>query len=1015
MGEHSVDLKNEFYCFISYKHRKDGRFEQDQSWAEKLEGSFHRTQIKVPPVAERAIIPGSSDDSNDYIGKIYRDFTNLSGGYYKEEIQSGLRCSRKLVSIVSDEMLDDQNKMVQEAEDENNDIYNTAWCYREIRDFLSFPNHTLDDVILVYIGGKTKFSLDLVPAPLLDHNTISGLKPVFKDSVRNKKFLDMTADEQQKFLQRYWNDRNAIFVFQEGDKVGLADLVAAKVACNIFGLEGEGAQAFISYRKQQLEKEEAEKEAQKAREQELRAKVETEKEKRKRVFWTTLVLALLAISFVGFLLVLNGRRRKEEQAMRFMDRAQTMIQKGDRQKAMILARAAFDKSPRSSVIKDFMRQFQTESGTKPFSLLRYQCFVNPVRNEVVYYDSKDKKSLYVLNGKDFSTRIVLRNVDFLHSLYFSSDGEKMLVAGADSIKIYDFTNDRFCKGIPYRGEQGSEIGAAFAFCGNTLIRFWRDSCVVNNLQSGKQTVIYNRGFDRAFVKDELIHCVRVSQDTLSVYSFDPIRMDFIPKKVYPLSSGVKHLYNGYFEISPTSGNMAAVTSSGTINYFGEDGSVNELYSSEGFTELKFNQDGSCLMAVKSDTVGNKWVHVWRNGLFAKELYYHADKSIQSISWGNGEDLVAISREKLIISRLGDSYEYELDKRVNSQYSDLVPKRQHVVTTDDALYYLTNSYDEQKAEYIGLLKYPYPDWKGFGVITSLSPLETEFWKKFPQYSKRRIDKYFDSSRLLAFMADSSGIDVINVEKEKVIRLSYPSGPASEQWFNQSFFLSQDGKNLFCLRRLFIPNDISSMKGDTEVMRIDLEKLSIAKSTKIQGMVFLFGIALEGKLMISDEDCLYILDGSSLQQLAKIDIEGPQIDKLTHMDNHRYLFPALGNDLYELDLKDYSISPSSLAFRSNSWGSAAFDNRYLQVKTSYSYGRMIYDARNRKAVYFPDELEDIQGISNGIITIKYHSAQYNNFCSRTYSRTILSDKQILMLVDSLIGNRKLSETDLWELRY
>lgn len=196
---------------------------------------------------------------------------------------------------------------------------------------------------------------------------------------------------------------------------------------------------------------------------------------------------------------------------------------------------------------------------------------------------------------------------------------------------------------------------------------------------------------------------------------------------------------------------------------------------------------------------------------------------------------------------------------------------------------------------------------------------------------------------------------------------------------------------------------------------MEKLSIVASTKMHDMVFLFGIALEGKLMMSDEISLYVLDGDTLQQLVKIDIEGTQIDKLIHIDDHRYLLPTTGKDLYELDLKDYSVSPSHFPFRSNSWRSAAFDSKYLQVKTNYSYGRMIYDVRNKKAVYFPDEMESIQDISNGDITINYHSVNHDYFHSRTYVRPILSDEQILMLVDSLIGKRTLSETDLWELNY
>lgn len=981
----SVTSDYKYYAFISYKHRDGEHFVADSRWAKRLKTELGMMHLSTPPIERDSII----DEHDDTISQVFRDDDNLSGGELTEAIRKALKESKMLVIILSKEMVADQNKKEAEHKDavaqldeqlksgaitkeEYEELFNKtprAWLLEEYELFMELHGDNMDNVCLVNVEGE----------PISPDNTEMIPNYLLKRLNDNKRIVSpfQNFNDPQFGKQIVWGKDEGYYI----------ERTAAAIAGQIFGLDPE---EFWSYRQKQ-------------------------KQAERFKMLTVAALALLVVSSLAFLLILSGSRRREEQAIRFMDRAQTMIQKGDRQKAMILARSAYEKSPRSSVIKDFMRQFQTESGTKPFSLLRYQCFVNPARNEVVYYDSQDNKSLYVLNGKDFSTRLVFRDIDFLNSLYFSPDGEKMLIAGADSIKIYDFVNDTFCKGIPYKGEFGDEMGTDFAFYGNCLIRVWRDSCVVNNLQSGKKSILCGQGFDRAFVKDGLINCVRVSEDTLSVFCFDSARLSFTPVKRYPLSSGFKHLYNGDFEISPTSGNMAAVTNSGTIDYFEEDGMHHVLNYSEGFSKLKFNHDGNCLMAVKTDAVGNKWVHVWRNSQFAKEIYYSSDKSIQSIMWGNGEDIVAISREQLIISRLGDSYEYELDKRVNSQYYDLIPERQYVVATDDALYYLSDSYDNQKAEYIGLLKYPYPNWQGFGNTSSPSSFEAEFWKRFPQYSTHHHDNYFDSSNKLVFMADSSGIDVISVEQGKVVRLSYPSASASENWSNESFYPSQDGKKLYCLRRLFVPNDISSMAGDTEIMCIDMEKLSIVASTKMHDMVFLFGIALEGKLMMSDEISLYVLDGDTLQQLVKIDIEGTQIDKLIHIDDHRYLLPTTGKDLYELDLKDYSVSPSHFPFRSNSWRSAAFDSKYLQVKTNYSYGRMIYDVRNKKAVYFPDEMESIQDISNGDITINYHSVNHDYFHSRTYVRPILSDEQILMLVDSLIGKRTLSETDLWELNY
>ena len=383
-------------------------------------------------------------------------------------------------------------------------------------------------------------------------------------------------------------------------------------------------------------------------------------------------------------------------------------------------------------------------------------------------------------------------------------------------------------------------------------------------------------------------------------------------------------------------------------------------------------------------------------------------------WGNEEDIVALSEGNIFVSNIRDSYKYELDTRINMQYNSRYHSWHNVIPTDDALYYVNNTYDNQKNEYIGLLKFKYPDWLGFGQKTQIDPFESDFWKQFPQYGSS-VDHHFEPSRQLGFMADSSGIDVVNVEQGNVVRLSYPFGPFPDRWSNQKFFRNSQGNDLICLRRLFYPNDISSMTGDTEIIRIDLGTLSISSSTIMSDFLYLFGIVTEGKLLISDEESLYILDAKSLQQLAKIDVYEPRTDKLINITNHRYLLPTIGRDFYELDLHKYRISPSSLPFKSAGWQSTEFDNQYLLVKTSYSSGKMVYDVKNNQGVYFPDELESVHDISKGMITVNYHSVGNDYFMSRTYMRPILSDEQILTLVDSLIGKRTLTETDLWELSY
>lgn len=435
----STDDKNqEYYCFISYKHKNNGKFEKDQSWAEKLEGSFHRTKISVPPVAERTIIHGTSDDSNEYIGRIYRDFTNLSAGYYSEEILTGLNSSRKLVSIVSNEMLDDQNEAVEKAQKSGKeDIYGDAWCYKELRDFISFPTHTLDDVILVYIGNRTEFSLDLVPALLLNNHAISKIKQVFPDSDRNDAFHRMTPEEQHRFLEEYWEQRNAILVYKEGERVGLSDLIAAKVACNIFGLKGEGAQAFISFREQQLAKEEAE---------------------RKRAKSQRLSALIIGITIIVFLVVsLLGNASQVH-----LGKARRELSEGKRKVALDNTLRAYSLWPLTGDITKTI--WASLDPSIPYLAFESDVAINNVSNEFAVIRDKQYVDIY-----DFSTLSIIKTYDVGHgsSLRYSPAGNKLAVFSKTDLTIIDRNTNNLIRKAPFNKDIHSVCfsqNGAYLYC-----------------------------------------------------------------------------------------------------------------------------------------------------------------------------------------------------------------------------------------------------------------------------------------------------------------------------------------------------------------------------------------------------------------------------------------------------------------------------------------------------------------------------------------------------------------------
>lgn len=1040
MGEQKVDLQNEFYCFISYKHKKDGRFEKDQSWAEKLEGSFHRTQIKVPPVAERTIIHGSSDDSNEYIGKVYRDFTNLSGGYYTEEIQSGLRCSRKLVSIVSDEMLADQNKIVKQAKQNGNvDIYNEAWCYKEIRDFLSFPNHTLDDVILVYIGEKTEFSLDLVPSPLLNRDTISNIKPVFKDSDKDEVFRAMTASEQQKYLNNYWHDRNAIFVYAEGEKAGLADLVAAKIACNIFGLKGEGAQAFISFRKLQLDEEKAKEEAHRAKEDKLLADAETEKERRKRLFWTAaLITVILAVT--GFFM---WQRGQVLSAYRYLEQAKVAFAELNIPKATDLSLQAEKAGGTLPEIKEFQRKVFANDYTKPVQIIRKKSLIKDSRENYWEIDY-DKENLTLISGPHQGETIVLPNDYIPYGFYFSVDGGELAIPGYDSIYVYNRSKKCFDFSTPYNGGWSSNVGEIYFSPSNEhMLRCWKDSVLVHPLIDRGEAISIHEQYDGFAANESEILAVGHISDSLSLYQFTNKEMGFHRIYSWPLLSDFQNV------ICNPNLHTIITFSKDTISYYAPERShIIQVVTGKDEPLIATDKDSDRFVTVTTPNESNGYrkaeIRLWKNGLCIARKFLSS--MVQCISLGKNDDVLFCSDGRVYIWR------YSIDETFTLDASDCVLSEfvsnlqifanEHYIRLEGENYLRPIESESGTTEnfYASFL---YPDFSMLKVNNYQDkwPLcnetlfaqqtymgnnsylvrvfnatdETLVWEKHsgssPSYKNDYIimgDTIYaskDGHQLLTMpLGRTTHYEILTKEdravffgKDSFMVYSLANGSLIKEClypFSESIDVVETDSfgngYLFADLRHFSNSDIGSMKGHSWLMSIDLNGGEIVHYIKREGFFYLNDngenlilSAENGDIQIFDEQ-LHMVNALNIGEFVA---GKPQ----RAVDGYYYVSSNDGN-LYRCSFKNTRVKKVDLPYRSESFNGRLLAGRYYQILTedNNSKARFLYDLIEKRIVLYMLPEETIECVENGTAVIKYRGRIPNLVLQ--YKRSLLSDSEL-----------------------
>lgn len=327
-------------------------------------------------------------------------------------IKEALNNSRKLVVIISDEMLEDQQQKFYD-----NNKSDIAQCYLEILDFLTNPSHIPDDIIPVYIGEKRDIK-DIIPSILLKegafiHNedNSGNVIPLEYWNARNILIVnDLVNIEKEENRKRLLPARMASLIFKNAEKRKneeneLYRTVASKIAASIFGMDSD---QFITYQN-------------------------AEKKKAKlKIAVGIIVAAIIIIALVVFLVITSNAYNLAE--------ARQSLSDGNRKEALNSALRA--KS--TLVFKAELSRILWEAMDPSTPYLTFDSDVAISRKTNEFAVIRDDQYIDIY---DFTTLSIIKTYDVGHgfSLRYSPNGNKLAIFSKRNLTIIDRDTDHLIR------------------------------------------------------------------------------------------------------------------------------------------------------------------------------------------------------------------------------------------------------------------------------------------------------------------------------------------------------------------------------------------------------------------------------------------------------------------------------------------------------------------------------------------------------------------------------------------
>ena len=992
-----------FYAFISYKHF-DGKqlFKEDEYWARGLAKELGLMQIPVnsdPPLDETRFIHRNPKDTR--VSPVFRDGAQWGVSQdLREDIKKALRGSQTLVSVISDDMINNQDTLFLKRE--KGIICDTPYCYDEIEYFLSVEGHSIKDIIPIYIEKKKVGIIkDILPLPII--RKLLGNDKITRD-------YPLSPNERE-ILDNY----KPICIYDEvydketswrSSKDNLVKWGAAKVAATIFHTH---VRAFLTY----LEQQEA-----------------ANKKRIRRILWPSAVAIML---FAVAAIVMWGRERPS-RAKRYMVQANESYLEGNIPQAARLSVAAEKTGAYRREIKDFQWKLYENDYTKPIRLIKRMNLLAAPNNEIWEVDM-EHGWMSLINGQSKGETVVFPT-DYIGSndIVMSLSGNRIAIPGYDSVYVYNRHLNKYDYSAPYDGSFGYiNLGTpVFSENDRYLCRHWSDSVIVHYLGKDSTAVIYGKT-DALYPGEDGMLSFSHTESELTMSRLNLENLTYVEVQTWALQSFFESLvYNA-------ASNAVVTISKDTLCYYTARGNrILETTHGNVLPLISVDKGADRFVTATCTNQDNKYklnhISVWENGICVGRNYRYND--INCIALGK-ENSVLISADQHI-----SVWNYRTDETFTLDASSCVVSkllREFNIIPDGDSLYITQAVPGVEDDFYA--SFTYPDFSFIQKVNknrislcdgdlyavyhylvggqSLLKVynakdDTLVWQMTAQNgiqfgnvwlrSGDTLYSVMDGHELLTAPFDSfiryeildkddrvvlfqkNGYSVYSLSEGRLLRAQdYPSnksiGVVETENLETGF--------LYADLRHFGPSDIASMKGCSWLISIDLSTGETIDSFARDGFFYLTN---DGKnlLLSSENGDIQLLD-QKLNVLSEMNIGEYVAGKPQKADDGYYYASSISGVLYRISFDKKSFKKVSLPHPCVSFNGRVISGRYYLLQTNEEVqSKYLYDLFEKRIVLYLLPEESVEAVEDGKVIINYSGT--NPYQYLKYPRLLLSDREL-----------------------
>jgi len=995
-------VTDRFYAFISYKHF-DGKqlFKEDEYWARGLEKELGLMQIPVnsdPPLDESRFIHRDPKDTR--VSPVFRDGAQWGVSQdLREDIKKALRSSETLVSVISDDMIHNQDTLF--IEREKGIICDTPFCYDEIEYFLSVEGHSIKDFIPIYIEKKKVGNVkDILPLPII--RKLLGNDIITRDYPLSQKEREILDNYKPICIYDEVYDKDTSW---RSSKDNLVKWGAAKVAATIFHTH---VRAFLTY----LEQQEA-----------------ANKKRIRRILWPSAVAILL---FAVAAIVMWGRERPS-RAKRYMVQANESYLEGNIPQAAKLSVAAEKTGASRREIKDFQWKLYENDYTKPIRIIKRTNLLAAPNNEIWEVDT-EHGWMSLINGSSKGETVVFPS-DYIGSndIVISSSGSRIAIPGYDSIYVYNRYLHKYDYSSPYDGSFSFNSGM-LVFSKNDcyLCRHWSDSVIVHNLGKDSTAVIYEQT-DALYPGEDGMISFSHTGSVLTMSHLNLENLTFEEVQTWALQSNFEYLvYNA-------ASNAVVTISKDTLSYYAALGNRNLETTQGNVLPLISVDKGADRFAIATCTnQDNKYtlnhISVWENGICVGRSYRYND--INCIALGN-ENSVLISADQHI-----SVWNYRTDETITLDASSCAVSKLlralNIIPNGD-LFYITQAAPGVEDDFYASFTYPdfsfiqkinknrislcdgnlYADYHYLVGGQSLIKVynakdDTLVWQMTAQNGIQFGNVWLRSGDTLYSAMD--GHELLTVpfddykryeilDKDDRVVLFQKNGYCVYSLSEGRLLLTQDYPSdksvgvietenlgtgfLYADLRHFNQSDIASMKGFSWLISIDLSTGETIDSFARDGFFYLTNDG-NNLLLSSENGDIQLLD-QNLNVLSAINIGEYVAGKPQKADDGYYYASSINGVLYRISFDKMSFKKVSLPHPCVSFNGRVISGRYYLLQTNEEgQSKYLYDLFDKRIVLYLLPEESVEGVEDGKVIINYSGTKPYQYLR--YPRLLLSDREL-----------------------